>query len=190
MPNSSSNAELHERAIEASIAAYEKSTGAEPHQTRGWIEGAIKDAILAYLAIAPQAEATSTPVGFEAAWAAFQNCPIDGTLDDEDNMRAALRAALAINTQEPVSLTDVKRDRDSYYRAATEWALAAHRKDELIRELVTMIGQALADTERSPLEIGFNHSSETARELAQRLILVRNGLFDALAKAKAAGYEL
>jgi hypothetical protein len=66
---------------------------------------------------------------------------------------------------------------------------AIHEQKRLIRELVTMIGQALADTERNPLETGFNHSSETTRELARGLILVRNGLFDALAKAKAAGYE-
>jgi hypothetical protein len=61
-------------------------------------------------------------------------------------------------------------------------------KDTLIRELVAALAQALADTERNPLETGFNHSRETAGELAQRLILVGNGLSDALAKAKAAGY--
>lgn len=40
----------HEKGIEAAIAAYEKSTGAEPYQTRGWIESAIEDAITAYRA--------------------------------------------------------------------------------------------------------------------------------------------
>lgn len=39
----------HDGALEEAIKAYEKSTGAEPHQTRGWIEAALMDAITAYV---------------------------------------------------------------------------------------------------------------------------------------------